>query len=343
MTMTMTDPMAMVGFAAFDSDGVEVGEVDGVYMGEEAPEWAALLLPTGQYAIVPLADAEIYEDSIELPYSAAEVASAPLLQDELLEDLTEDQEILLAEYFSGASGTTSSAAGDIAATAKEQGREVASTAKEQGQEVAATAKEQTQEVAATAKESGQRVASTAKEQGQQVLRSTADQAGEVVVAAKAQVAEVADQASEQARNLLEETRTRLEEQTATGAQRLGEQLQRLGEEALALSDGRPEEAPTVQGYVKRAANTLLESADKAYGVSDDIQTRGIGGVLSDVQTFARRRPGVFLLGAAGLGLVAGRAVRASKEDGDGSGDELPALPRTTSATTRRATMTRGVR
>ncbi len=340
MTMTMTDPMALVGFVAFDSDGVEVGEVDGVYMGEEAPEWAALILPTGQYAIVPLADAEIYEDSIELPYSAAEVASAPLLQDELLEDLTEDQEILLAEYFSGASGAGSGS--DVASTAKEQGSVVASTAKEQGQEVASTAVEQTQEVAATAKESGQRVASTAKEQGQQVLRSTADQAGEVVVAAKQQVAEVAEQASDQARNLLEETRSRLEEQTATGAQRLGEQLQRLGEEALALSEGRPEEAPTVQGYVKRAANTLLESADRAYGLSSDIQDRGIGGVLSDVQTFARRRPGVFLLGAAGLGLVAGRAVKASKEDGDSSGQEPPALPRTTT-TSRRTTTTRGVR
>ena len=343
MTMTMTDPMALVGFVAFDSDGVEVGEVDGVYMGEEAPEWAALILPTGQFAIVPLADAEIYEDSIELPYSAAEVASAPLLQDELLEDLTEDQEILLAEYFSGASGSATGAGGDVASTAKEQGSVVASTAKEQGQQVASTAVEQTQEVAATAKESGQRVASTAKEQGQQVLRSTADQAGEVVVAAKAQAAEVAEQASEQARNLLEETRSRLEEQSATGAHRLGEQLQRLGEEALALSEGRPEEAPTVQGYVKRAANTLLESADRAYGVSSDIQSRGIGGVLSDVQTFARRRPGAFLLGAAGLGLLAGRAVKASKEDGDGDAEPAaapPALPRT-ATTTGRTTMTRG--
>ncbi len=317
MTMTMTDPMAMVGFVAFDSDGVELGEVEGVYMGADEPEWAALLLPTGQYAIVPLLDAEIYEDSIELPYTAAEVASAPLLQEDLLEDLTEEQEALLTDYFSGASGIPASPATDVASTAKEQGSQVASTAVEHSQEVASTAKQE-----------GQRVASTAKAQGQQVLRSTADQASEVVVAAKEQAAEVAEQATEQARNLLEETRTRLEEQTATGAHRLGEQLQRLGEEALALSEGRPEEAPTVQGYVKRAANTLLETADRAYGVSNDIQTRGIGGVLTDVQTFARRRPGVFLISAAGLGLVAGRAVRATKDDGQ-EPDELPALPRRT--------------
>ena len=324
MTMTMTDPMALVGFVAFGSDGVELGEVEGVYMGVEGPEWAALLLPSGLFALVPLTEAEIYEDSIEVPFTAAEVAASPLQQPDLLEDLTEDQEEHLTAYFSGASGTLAGAATEVRSTAKEQGREVASTAVDHSQEVASTAKEE-----------GQRVASTAKEQGQQVLRSTADQASEVVVSAKEQAAEVADQASVQARNLLEETQSRIEEQTVAGAQRLGQQLQQLGEEALALSEGRPDEAPNVQGYVKRAANTLLDCADRAYGVSDDIQTRGMGGMLSDVQTFARRRPGVFLLGAAGLGLVAGRAVRASKDDGDGS-EEAPALP-------RRATTTRGVR
>jgi len=326
---TGTDPMALVGFLAYDRDGQAIGEVEGVYMGAEEPEWAALLLPGGHFVVVPLDSAEIYEDSIELPFTAAEVASAPLQQAELLEDLTADQEDVLSDHFDGAGGgSLAEATADVASTAKE-------TAKEQGFQVASTAVDHTQEVAATARQEGQRVASSAKAQGQQVLRSTADQAGEIVVSAKEQAAEVADQATTEARNLLEETRQRLEEQSATGAQRLGEQLQRLGEEALALSEGRPDEAPTVQGYVKRAAYTLLESADRAYGVSDDIQTRGIGGLLSDVQTFARRRPGVFLLGAAGLGLVAGRAVRASKDDGgDGVGavDPAPALPRRTAST-----------
>lgn len=339
MTMTMTDPTELVGFVAYDSEGVELGEVEGVYMGAEEPEWAALLLPGGLFSIVPLADAEIYEDSIELPYSAAEVAGAPLQQAEMLEDLTEEQEELLSDYFSGASGSLGGAAAEVAATAKEQGRKVASTAKEQGRQVASTAVDHSAAVASTAKQEGQRVASTAKVQGKEVLRSTADQASEMMVSAKQQAAEVADQASVQARNLLEETRQRLEEQTATGAIRLGEQLQRLGEEALALSEGHPEQAPNLQGYVKRAANTLLETADRAYAVSDDIQARGITGVLSDVQTFARRRPGVFLLGAAGLGLVAGRAVRAAKDDA-AQGEEPAALPRRTPVT---GTGTRGAR
>lgn len=324
-TMTVTDPTALVGFVAFDSEGEELGEVEGVYLGTEEPEWAAVLVGS-RFVIIPLVDAQLYEDSLDVPFTAAEVRGAPLQQDVLLEDLTEEQEDQLVAYYmgGGASG---------AAAVKEAGAEVASTAKQQGQEVASTAKEKGQQVASTAKEQGQRVASTAREQGQQVLRSTADQASEVVDTAKQQASEVAQQASAEARNLLEESRTRLEEQTAAGAQKLGQNLQRLGSEALALADGRPAEAPTVHGYVKRAGESLLDAADRAYGISDDVQSRGIGGLLSDVQTFARRRPGAFLLGTAVVGVVAGRAVRNAKADGDDGAPEMAALPRTTTRTT----------
>ena len=335
-TMTISDPTALVGFVAFDSEGEELGEVEGVYLGTDAPEWAALLVDE-RFVIVPLADAQLYEDSLDLPFTAAEIGGAPLQQDDLLEDLTEDQEEQLLAYYSGSSIGT---AGGV----RDAGAEVASTAKDQGQEVASAAKEHGQQVASTAKEQGQRVASTAKEQGQQVLRSTADQASEVVGTAKQQASEVAQQASVEARNLLEESRTRLEEQTAAGAQKLGQNLHRLGGEALALAEGRPDEAPTVQGYVKRAGETLLDAADRAYGISDDVQTRGIGGLLSDVQTFARRRPGAFLLGTAVVGVMAGRAVRNAKGDDDEGAAEVPALPRASNGA-RSATRagTRGAR
>ncbi len=315
MTMTAIDPTALVGFVVFDREGAELGEVEGVYLGAEEPEWAAVLMD-GQFVIIPLVDAEVYEDSLDVPLTAAEVSMAPWQQDELLEDLTEEQEDELVEYYTGLQ----------APGAREAAAEVASTAKEQGQEVAAAAKEHGQQVASTAKEQGQRVASTAKEQGQQVLRATAGQAGELVGTATQQAAEVADQASAQARNLLEETRTRLEEQTVEGASKLGDHLARLGEEAVALADGRPQDAPTVQGYVRRTGESLLDAADRAYGLSDDVQTRGIGGVLSDVQTFARRRPGAFLIGTAVLGVLAGRAAR-NAQDQEGGGDaDMAALP-----------------
>ena len=340
MTMTIADPAALVGFVVFDRDGAEMGEVEGVYLGAEEPEWAAVLMD-GRFVIIPLLEAEVYEDSLDVPFSAAEVSLAPWQQDELLEDLTEEQEAELTEYYAGLqSGGIKEVGSEVASTAKEQGREVASTAKEQGQEVASAAKEHGQQVASTAKEQGQRVASTAKEQSQQVLRATKDQAGELVGTASQQAAEVAEQASAQARNLLEETRTRLEEQTVEGAHKLGTNLSRLGQEALALADGRPEEAPTVQGYVRRTGEGLLDAADRAFGVSDDVRTRGLGGVLSDVQSFARRRPGAFLIGTAVLGVMAGRATRNAKEQDADDAEELPALPRGTNG--RGATSASGV-
>ena len=320
MTIALTDPMAIIGFIVFDRDGEEVGEIEGLFMGAEEPEWAVLLLPTARYVVVPLADAGIYEDSLDLPFTAAQVGGAPLQQRTLPEDLTRSQEGQLTAYFARATGPAA---------------ELASTAKDQGRQVASAAVDQTQQVASTAKQQSQRVATTAKAQGQQVLRSTADHASQVAATAKEQAAEVSTQVSDQVGNLLEETKARLEEQAATGASRLGEQLQRLGEEALALSAGRPAEAPTVQGYVKRAADTLLDAADRASGLSDDVQTRGIAGVLSEVQGFARRRPGPFLLGAAAVGVVAGRAVRAAKAE-DPETPAPPALP-------RRAGTTRGGR
>jgi len=327
-TMTISDPTALIGFVAFDADGEKLGEVEGVYLGTDQPEWAAVLLDE-QFVIIPLQEAAFYEDSLDIPFTIDEVRGAPLQQPDLLEDLSEDQEDQLVAYYSG--GATGEVGGASGATSvRDAGSEVASTAKDHGQEVASTAKEQ-----------GQRVASTAKAQGQEVLRSTAGQATEVVETAKQQASQVAQQASVEARNLLDEARARVEEQTAEGATRLADGLSRLGNEAVALADGRPEDAPTLQRYAQRSGESLLDAADRAYGLSDDVRTRGIGAVLADVQTFARRRPAVFLLGTAVAGVLAGRAVRNAQEQEDQQA--VPALPRTTNGRTSARVGTRGAR
>ena len=57
---------------------------------------------------------------------------------------------------------------------------------------------------------------------------------------------------------------------------------------------------------------------------------GAQGVVEDVTRFARRRPGAFLAGAAGVGFVVGRLVRAGaasqQDDGPSTGDALPTPP-----------------
>jgi hypothetical protein len=62
----------------------------------------------------------------------------------------------------------------------------------------------------------------------------------------------------------------------------------------------------------------------------------LGALLGDVQSFARRRPGVFLLGTAAVGLVAGRAVRSAKSQEDGPEQQEPVAARRPAAVARRA-------
>ena len=96
-------------------------------------------------------------------------------------------------------------------------------------------------------------------------------------------------------------------------EQLASALRDLGEQAQALADGRPEDAPTLTDYVGRAADGLYGGADRLHAVASDIEQRGVSGVLDDLQTFARRRPGAFLLGAAVVGFGIGRVVKTEKQ------------------------------
>ena len=68
--------------------------------------------------------------------------------------------------------------------------------------------------------------------------------------------------------------------------------QPMVKEAMALAEGRPQDAPTVQRYVRRTGETLLDAADRAYGISDDVRSRGIGGVLHSASAYFSKHPPV---------------------------------------------------
>jgi hypothetical protein len=206
---------------------------------------------------------------------------------------------------------------EVASTASDEGRRVASTAADEGREVASTARQQGSQVASTAAEEARSVASTAADRGQQVAQVAVQDARELAGTVKDQAAQVGQELSTQGRNLMEETKTQLEEQTRVQAERLAGTFSKLAGEAQALAEGRPEEAPNVAGYARRAADRLYGAADRLYEVVEDVDSRGLEGLLDDVQTFARRRPAAFLLGAAIAGVGVGRMVRANNDDGSG--------------------------
>ena len=188
---------------------------------------------------------------------------------------------------------------------RDQGAQAARTATGRSRQVAGQAADETQGVAATAAEKGGELVRSAKEDARQLASSVLSRGGEVT-----------EQLSTQGRSLVEETRVQLLAQAQAGTHRTASAIRQFGEQAQALAEGRPEEAQQLAEYAWRVADNCYGAADKLYGLADDIEVRGLGGVLEDVQTFARRRPGTFLLGALAVGFGVGRLVKANAEADD---------------------------
>jgi hypothetical protein len=114
----------------------------------------------------------------------------------------------------------------------------------------------------------------------------------------------------------------LRDQGRSQADQLAGAIRRVGDQADALAAGRVDEAGNVADYVRRAGGQVRQVADR-------LDERGVDGVVDDVQNFARRRPGAFLLGCAAAGFVTGRLLRGgaaasgSSNGGTNGADALP--------------------
>ena len=165
---------------------------------------------------------------------------------------------------------------------------------EKGREQAPKAAGSAKDVAATASGEARQVAGTAAEGARDVARETGRQVGEV-----------AGEAAAQARDMLAQTTGQLKEQASAQTGRAAEGLRTVTSQLQALSDGRPAEAGAVGDYARQMTTKLDELAGR-------LDERGFDGMMDDVQRFARRRPGVFLLGAVTAGFFAGRFLRGAQ-------------------------------
>ena len=136
-----------------------------------------------------------------------------------------------------------------------------------------------------------RNANAAGQQGQEAAERAASEASQVADTAKDQARQVKDEVATQARGLVDQAKSELRDQGRSQA-----------DQAEALAAGRVDEAGNVADYVRKAG-------DQVGRVADRLDQRGIDGVVDDVQAFARRRPGAFLLGCAAAGFVTGRLLR----------------------------------
>lgn len=158
--------------------------------------------------------------------------------------------------------------------------------------VASTAAQQTSEVATTAVEGGRWVAAVGQEQAKAVASTAGDQ-----------VAQVAGEVGAQARNLIDESKNQLHDQARAQTDQIAAKLREVGDQVQALVEGRTQDAGAVGDYAQQAVQTVNRFAGR-------IEERGFDGVIDDVQRFARRKPGTFLIGAALAGFGVGRLLRA---------------------------------
>jgi hypothetical protein len=123
--------------------------------------------------------------------------------------------------------------------------------------------------------------------------------------AREQASGVAVEAGRQGRDLLRQAQGQLEEQAAQGQQRLANQLLSLSDELRSMADASD------QGGM--AASLASQAASRARHAGQWLDDRKPGQVADEMQSFARRRPAVFLALAVGAGLVAGRLTRGLKD------------------------------
>ena len=143
-----------------------------------------------------------------------------------------------------------------------------------------------------------------KDQASDLANSGVQAGKHVSDVAREQASGVAAEAGRQGRNLLDQAQGQLHEQAAEGQQRIAKKLLSLSDELRSMAEN------SGQGV---AVDVAQQAASRVRDAGHWLEKREPGQVVNEVQSFARRRPAVFLMLAAGAGLVAGRLTRGLKD------------------------------
>jgi hypothetical protein len=157
---------------------------------------------------------------------------------------------------------------------------------------------------------GSDTSSDKKQQAQQAAGTAADEGKRVAGVAQDEVRNVASEATDQVRGLLDEATTQLDEQSKAQKTRLADTVRTFGDDLHSMTT--QDESDGV------AAQVVRQVADQARTIASHLEDREPRELLDDVRSFARRRPGTFLLGALAAGVVVGRVTRGAKSAQDSS-------------------------
>jgi hypothetical protein len=155
-------------------------------------------------------------------------------------------------------------------------------------------------------------ADAVKGEAGEVTRQAGDAARNVAQTAKSEAANVASEAKYNAQNLLHQARTGLTDQAGTQQQKVAQGLRSISDELRSMAG-----ASNQPGM---ASDLVRQAAERSSSLASWLEGRDPGSLLDEVKYFARRRPGAFLLIAAGAGMLAGRVTRGLTAGATGGGN-----------------------
>jgi hypothetical protein len=176
----------------------------------------------------------------------------------------------------------------------------------------------------TAKDQAGQVAQTGKEQAGAVAGHAGSAAKEVAGTATEQAKNVAAEAKAQAVDLVGQTRDQLREQAGQQQQKAASSIRSLAGELHEMAN-----SAQTQGT---AASLARQAADRGHALAGYLENSEPEQLLEDVRDFARRKPGLFLAGAAVAGFVAARMVKGARaaNGGGSTSQRFEAYPTDTS-------------
>jgi vacuolar-type H+-ATPase subunit H len=149
-------------------------------------------------------------------------------------------------------------------------------------------------------------ASTATDRARELAHDASAHAGDLTGSVREHAGDVGQEMVQQGRRVIEDARGKAREEADAQSRQAVSALRQWSDRGRALAEGRTEDAGPLADYTRDLAGRVSDIADR-------MDQRGFDGVLDDVRSFARRRPGMFLLGAGVAGFAVGRLVRGAKD------------------------------
>jgi uncharacterized protein YjbJ (UPF0337 family) len=154
--------------------------------------------------------------------------------------------------------------------------------------------------------SSNRQANTASATSQEGQHTASDATREVTGQVKETVGQVADQAQQAAGQVVDQARQQVSSRLTGQKERAAEGLTSVAQALRQTSQQlREQDQQAVTGYIESAASQVER-------VSNYLKHNDLGGLIDDVEQFARRQPALFLGGTFVLGLIGARFLKSSR-------------------------------